>query len=94
MRAPRECLYDFIFWTFSQSNMGIPVHLYRRRRDSEKDLRRDAYQGQILPADLQDSKNQSGQQRSQVLISYFGTLFSEMAQRYHLERGACSVLVL
>ena len=45
------------------------VHLYRRRRDSETDLKRDAYQGQVLPADLQDFNNHNGYQRSQVLIS-------------------------
>lgn len=46
----------------------IIVKLYRRRKDSEANFLRDAYQGLGSPTELQDSSNHNGYPRSQVTI--------------------------
>lgn len=48
------------------------------------DLPRDAYQGQVFSAELQEPKVHSDHQRSQVLISIlkYYCIFYEMVQRY------------
>ncbi|KAG0615413.1 hypothetical protein M758_5G039300 [Ceratodon purpureus] len=52
----------------SAADNGRTASSLPRRRDSETDLKRDAYQGQVLPADLQDFNNHNGYQRSQDLM--------------------------
>lgn len=43
------------------------MYVYRQRRDSEIDIRRDYYQAQVLPGDMPDSNSHGGYHRSQVL---------------------------